>query len=229
MCEGEIFPLLGELAELEKNLSNFEIMGEKGGASLNEHENASFCRVGDWTVSTNPKGRCGQQIAHIREDYSYKIESLKAFVVDTQNAIQAAEKAEQERLAAEALRLELIEEGIVVAEEVAADIKHVYFRDSPDADEQFEKVFNENTILKIRGHHRRSELHQRLNYKSDLILSAKVRTGTSGLASAVEEVVNRMNLKQLEAMHDLCLYPGAWINDRAQRVKGLCGAFKYGL
>ena len=61
-----------------------------------------FCRGGDWSVSTNPKGGCGKQKDHIRKKYNNKIESLKAFVVDTQNVLEAqkeeAEKAEQEFL-----------------------------------------------------------------------------------------------------------------------------------
>ena len=119
LCEGKILPQLDKLTK----------------HTLNGHENARFCRGGDWSVKTNPKGGCGKQKDHIRTRYNNKIASLEAFVVDTQNAVLAAErelrqlqiaeqkrvaaeKAEQERLAAEkaekaeALRPKLIEAGL---------------------------------------------------------------------------------------------------------------------
>jgi hypothetical protein len=94
VCEGEILPLLGQLTNHSRN------------REVNGHTNAGFCRGGDWSVSTNPKGGCGKQKDHIRSKYNNKIEALKAFVVDTENALEAqkrraAEKAERKRLAAE--------------------------------------------------------------------------------------------------------------------------------
>jgi hypothetical protein len=134
VCEGEILPLLGQLTNHSRN------------REVNGHTNAGFCRGGDWSVSTNPKGGCGKQKDHIRSKYNNKIEALKAFVVDTENALEAqkrlaaekaaeeerlaaekaeqerlAEKAEQERLAEKAERKRLAAEKAAEEERLAAE------------------------------------------------------------------------------------------------------------